>query len=87
MRRDGPVIILSGGEREELVLRAASRTLPARDVLKAKLVLALADGKTYSRIEAELKTSRHTIARWKARFGKDRIAGLKGRHKGRPPHR
>jgi len=38
--------------------------------------------KSYSAVEAELNTSRPTIARWKARFEKDRIAGLEGRHKG-----
>src|SRR5206468_3899530 len=44
-----------------------------------------ADGVSYSRIESELKTSRPTIARWKARFDRDRIAGLDGRHKGSRP--
>jgi transposase len=45
----------------------------------------LSDGVSYSRIEAELKTSRPTIARWKARFEEGRIAGLEGRHKGSRP--
>jgi transposase len=49
------------------------------------LILALADGVSYSGIEAELKTSRPTIARWKARFEQGRIAGLNGQHKGSRP--
>jgi hypothetical protein len=63
------VIELSGEERDELARWASSRTLPAGDVFKARLILALADGVSYSRIEAELGTSRPTIARWKGRFG------------------
>jgi transposase len=85
MRGLQAVIQLSGEEREELTRWSNSRTLPAGDVFKARLVLALADGVSYSRIEAELKTSRPTIARWKARFEEGRIAGLEGRHIGSRP--
>ena len=79
------MIELNGEEREELTRWSRSRTLPAGDVFKARVVLALADGLSYSQIEAELKTSRPTIARWKARFEKERIAGLEGRHLGSKP--
>lgn len=81
------VIELSADEREELTGWSKSRTLPAGDVFKARLILALADGKSYSTVESELKTSRPTIARWKARFEKARIAGLDGRHKGSRPRK
>src|SRR5580698_1034872 len=76
------VIELTAEEREELTRWSKSRTLPAGDVLKARLILALADGKSYSAVEAELNTSRPKIARWKARFEEGRIVGLEGRHKG-----
>jgi transposase len=76
------VIELKAEEREELTRWSRSRTLSAGDVLKARLILALSDGKSYSAVEAELNTSRPTIARWKARFEEDRIAGLEGRHRG-----
>jgi transposase len=79
------VLDLTEQEREELTRWSTSRTLAAGDVFKAKLLLALSDGVSYSRIEAELKTSRPTIARWKARFEEGRIAGLEGRHKGSRP--
>jgi hypothetical protein len=82
MRGWQAVIDLTEQEREELKRWSSSRTLPAGDVFKAKLILALADGVSYSRIESELNTSRPTIARWKARFVEGRIAGLEGRHKG-----
>ena len=79
------MIELTGEERDELILWSGSRTLPAGDVFKAKLILALADGMSYSAIEAALKTSRPTIARWKARFERGRISGLDGQHKGSRP--
>lgn len=79
------MIRLTNEEREELKRWSNSRTLPAGDVFKARLILALADGVSYSRIEAELKTSRPTIARWRARFEEGRIAGLEGRHIGSRP--
>lgn len=72
-------------EREELTWWAQSRTLPAGDVFRARLVLALAAGETYSEIEASLGTSRPTIARWKARFEELGIGGLDAQHKGSKP--
>jgi transposase len=87
MRGLQAVIELSGEERDELARWASSRTLPAGDVFKARLILALADGVSYSRIEAELGTSRPTIARWKGRFERDRIGGLEARHKGSRPRK
>jgi transposase len=85
MRSYQAVIRLSAEEREELTRWAKSRTLPAGDVFKASLILALADGKSYSAVEAELNTSRPTIARWRARFEQARIAGLESHHRGSRP--
>jgi transposase len=51
-------------------------TRPVRDVFVASLILA---------IEVELNTSRPKIARWKARFEKNGIEGVEGRHKGSKP--
>jgi transposase len=79
------VLRLTDEEREELTRWSNSRTLPAGDVFKAKLVLALANGISYRRMEAQLNTSRPTIARWKARFEQGRIPGLEGRHIGSKP--
>ena len=55
-------------QRGELSKWAASRTLPAGDVFRARLILALADGRTYSQIMASLQTTAPTISRWKQRF-------------------
>jgi transposase len=72
-------------QRGDLQRWAQSRTLPAGDVFRAKLILALADGTTYREIARSLKTSLPTIARWKMRFEQDGLAGLEGRHKGSKP--
>src|SRR6267378_1288244 len=69
-------------QREDLQRWAHSRTLPAGDVFRARLILALADGTTYREIARSLKTSLPTIARWKMRFERDGLAGLEGRHLG-----
>src|ERR1700691_937794 len=87
MGSDQVVITLSVAEREELTRWSKSRTLAAGDVFKASLILALADGKSYSAVEAELNTSRPTIARWRSRFEEARIEGLEGQHRGSRPRK
>src|SRR5437660_11210515 len=72
-------------QREDLQRWAQSRTLPAGDVFRARLILALADGSTYREIARSLKTSLPTIARWKMRFERDGLRGLEGRHLGSRP--
>src|SRR5215203_5917660 len=64
---------------------AHSRTLPAGDVFRAKLILLLADGMTYEQIITALGTTKPTIARWKARFEAAGMDGLQPRHKGSRP--
>ena len=72
-------------QREDLQRWAQSRTLPAGDVFRARLILVLADGTTYRQIARNLKTSLPTVARWKMRFEGDGLAGLEGRHQGSKP--
>ena len=55
-------------QRSELRKWATSRTLPTGDVFRARLILTLADGQTYSQIMASLQTTAPTISRWKQRF-------------------
>jgi hypothetical protein len=50
--------------------------LSAGDVLRARMILLLADGVSYQRIQLLLDTTAPTIARWKERFRQHRIAGL-----------
>jgi transposase len=87
VRRYHQVSELSIEQREELTRWSQSRTLPAGDVFRARLILALADGKSWSQIEVELHTSRPTIARWKRRFEQEGMVGLDPRHKGSDPRK
>ncbi len=77
---------LNPEQREELERWAQSRTLPAGDVLRARLILALADGLSYREIQRRLGASAPTVSLWKGRFEESGIAGLQGRHKGSRPH-
>ncbi len=77
---------LSDEERDELRQMSLSRTLPAADVFRARLILMLAQGRSYARIQKALNTTAPTISAWKKRFLEDRIAGLvETRHPGRKP--
>jgi transposase len=86
MAQYGSLLILSIDERTELTRWAQSRTLPAGDVFRARLILALADGLSYHQIESKLGTSSPAIARWRSRFEKHRMEGLNPGHKGSRPH-
>lgn len=85
MSRCGELLKVTETQRAELTKWAQSRTLPAGDVLRAKLILALADGWTWARIAEALGTTKKTIALWKARFEEAGIEGLEPRHKGSRP--
>ena len=63
-----------------------SRSLPAGDVLKARMILMLAQGRSYVEIQERLQTTAPTLSRWKKRFLEERINGLiEARHPGRKP--
>lgn len=79
-------ITLASDERAELEQMTQSRTLPAGDVFRARLVLMLAEGVPYRTIQERLDTTAPTISRWKERFEKQRVAGLlEVRHPGQKP--
>jgi hypothetical protein len=86
MRLTAEAITLSEGERAELEQIMQSRTLPAGDVFRARLVLMLADGLAYRTIQERLGTTAPTIAHWRHRFVTQRVAGLvEIRHPGQRP--
>jgi transposase len=80
-------IAVAPPERLELKRRAASRRGRSDDARRAKLILKLAAGHSYSQIMKSLECSQNYIVRWKSRFLAERIGGLYARHKGRPPAR
>jgi transposase len=80
----GTTLRLSQPESQELRTRARSRVLRADDVRRARLILMLAEGQSWSTIQHALGCSSAFIARWQSRFAEQRLAGLFARHQGRP---
>jgi transposase len=80
----GSTLRLSQPESQELHTRARSRVLRADDVRRARLILMLAEGQSWSTIQQALGCSSAYIARWQTRFAEQRLAGLFARHQGRP---
>jgi len=76
-------LTLDPSDRNELEERARSRTLRADDVRRARLILLLADGESYSEIAEKLGCNRSYVSTWKKRFEEDGLAGLYARHQGR----
>lgn len=74
--RVAPPVIINQKQRETLQQWARSRSLPARKVERAKVVLLAADGKTDLEIAASLKISNQKASRWRKRFLQFDLAGL-----------
>jgi len=54
--------------------------------LRARIVLAAAEGRTNSAIAAQLGVSPVTVGKWRTRFGRERLAGLQDAPRsGKPP--
>ncbi len=79
------MLTMTDEQRRELTGWAQSRTLPAGEVFRARLILALAKGHSYRQIVLTLRTTAPTISRWKQRFEQAGMEGLEARHKGSPP--
>lgn len=86
MPRHSPYVIgLSAKEREVLEGRARKYTLPYFQVLRARIVLAAADGRSNDDIAAALSVGRDVVSCWRKRFFYERLAGLDERSRsGRP---
>src|SRR4051812_14169582 len=78
-------LTLTTDDRTELERRATSRTIRAEDAKRAKVILMLADGTSYSTIEATLWCYRDYINRWRRRFVTHGLDGLRSRHQGQKP--
>jgi transposase len=77
-------VLLNEEQRLELSRIAQSRSLPAGNVFRARLILMLAEGASFSAIKQLLSTTAPTIIRWKHRFLAAGLDGLDTNHPGQP---
>jgi transposase len=79
------VVILNDSEEGTLRRVASSARALHRDVLRARIVLAAARDTPNAQIAATLGVHVDTVRKWRRRFSKDRLAGLRDRPRsGRP---
>lgn len=69
-------IELSREEREELEARRRSLTMAHRDVLRATVVVLLAEGQSVSAVSRRVGKQRRIVRKWGERFVKKRLKGL-----------
>jgi transposase len=70
------VIILSADEHHELTSRARGARAAHRDVVRATIILAAAEGASNARIAADLDLHIDTVRKWRRRFWQRRLPGL-----------
>lgn len=78
-------LTLTVDERSELQRRVRSLKIRAEDARRARVILMLADGESYSTIEAAIPCYRDYINRWRRRFVAQRLDGLRPRYCGSTP--
>ncbi len=76
-------LTLTDEQRNELRRMSLSRSLPAGDVFRARLILMLAEGRSYAEIQQRLDTTAPAVSRWRQRFAENGIAGLMQERHGR----
>lgn len=84
-RRKDPLRPLTDEEREVLQQIARARSEPASHVARAKMLLAVAGGKTYqAAAEAAGRKSNDSVSQLVSRFNQEGLAALVPRHGGGP---
>ena len=72
--------------RAELIAMSRSRTEEARMVERARLVLACLEGKEIQQVAREMGSSIPTVSKWRKRFAREGLRGLRDRPRpGKPP--
>jgi len=74
--KTAPVIMLSAKEHQTLASWSRGRSTPTRLVLRAKIVLAAAEGTMNKDIAIQCNTSKKTVSLWRQRFAELRLAGI-----------
>jgi len=75
-------LTLTTDERTELERRVRSLKIRSEDARRARVILMLANGDSYSTIEATVPCFRDYINRWRRRFVADRVDGEIANRKG-----
>jgi transposase len=70
-------IVLTDGQRRLLLARARRVSGEHRDVLRARIVLAAADGAANAAIGRDLAVTVDTVRKWRRRFGEHGLDGLR----------
>src|SRR6202158_1986325 len=78
-------LTLTSDERAELQRRVRGLKIRAEDARRARVILMLANGDSYSAIEATVPCYRDYINRWRKRFVAKRLDGLRPRYRGQSP--
>ena len=78
-------LTLTTDERDELERRRRSRKIRAEDARRATVILMLADGASFTTISAAVACFPDYINRWKQRFEREGLAGLRAKYCGQPP--
>src|SRR6266436_4174171 len=76
MGRPKAALVLKPEQREQLEGLASSRSLPAGLVMRARIILLSASGKTNLQIARQLELTNATVGKWRRRFLKYEVAGL-----------
>jgi transposase len=74
-------LVLSDGERRTLENWVKRRSTAQGLALRARIVLACANGGSNVAVSARLGVDRRTVARWRARFLQERLDGLTDEHR------
>ena len=74
--RVAQVVTLTSQQRATLTKWSRGRSTPARLVVRAKIVLAAADGRENQEIAVELGCTRRTVGVWRNRFAVSGLAGI-----------
>jgi transposase len=76
---------VTSAERCELERRVRSRKMRAEDSRRARVILMLADGESFTTITTAVGCYPDYVSRWKQRFEAERLAGLRAQYRGQPP--
>ena len=77
MSKPATLIVLSDEERAALERMVRGAKTERRMVMRARIVLATAEGRATTHIAASMQLSPATVSKWRTRFGRERLEGLR----------